>query len=149
MTTTHELRVAQFIEAYGDGSDGASPTVNQWRHILTRDPAQPVTLVNLFKMRPQAQYRDSRSMSVTGQEAFDRYAEVSIPSLEQVGGKFLLVAPYEAIMVGAEEQWDLIAIGSYPSTTALIALFESPAYCAAFAHRVAACALQKVYVCNG
>lgn len=60
-----------------------------------------------------------------------------------------MVAPFEAMFVGAEEDWDLVAIGSYPNTDALIALFDDADYCEAFVHCTAACVRQKVYVCSG
>ena len=77
------------------------------------------------------------------------YAEVSMPALHKAGGKFLLVAPVEGMFAGVPEDWDLVAIGSYPNTDALLALFEDGAYQAAFHHRTAACQRQKVLLCSG
>ena len=55
-----------------------------------------------------------------------------MPALERAGGRFLLVGPCEGGFAGADEDWDLIAIGSYPDTESLLALYEDDAYRAAF-----------------
>lgn len=120
--------------AFGDGSDGASPTPDQWRRVLERPADQPVTILNLFKIRDQA--------------AFDRYAEVSIPAMQKAGGKFLLIAPCAGTFMGEDEDWDLVAIGSYPDAESLLRLFDDPAYVAAYPHRSAACSRQKVLICD-
>jgi uncharacterized protein (DUF1330 family) len=129
--------VEDFEQNYGDGSDGTAPTADQWRRILERDPSQPLTLINFFKFR--ADVPDS-------QDSFSRYAEVSMPTMQRVGGSFLLVSPAAGSMIGPEEDWDLVAIGSYPNLDAFLGLYQDAAYRAAFAHRTAACAHQKVLV---
>lgn len=147
-----EERVDRLVAWYGDGANGASPTRSQWHHIVSRPADAPVTLLNLFKLRDLALYAEKTAEAKaqgTGQDAFDRYATVSIPTLEKVGGKFLLVAPFEQAFIGEEEDWDLTAIGSYPNNTALLALFEDADYRAVYHHRTAACARQKVVVCSG
>ena len=132
--TTSE-RVRALVAAYGDGSDGSVPTAAQWRALAERPPAPGPTLVNLFKFR-----------GAEGQHAFARYSAVSAPALERVGGRFLLVAPFASTLVGEDEDWDLVAIGQYPDTAAVFALFEDAAYREAFAERRAACERQRVYV---
>lgn len=145
-----EKRVDQLVAWYGDGADGAGPTPAQWRHIVARPADSPVTLLNFFKLRAHAYYaKEAVDNPGTGQDAFDRYAAVSMPTLQKVGGKFLLVAPFEEMFVGEKEDWDLIAIGSYPDSAALLALFEDADYRAVFFHRTAACERQRVVVCAG
>ena len=147
-----EQRADQFVAWYGDGSDGASPTKSQWGYITSRPSDEPVTLINFFKLRDKALYAEhvySNDEDRTGQDAFDLYAAVSIPTLEKVGGKFLLVAPFEASFLGVNEDWDLVAIGSYPNNGALLDLFEDTDYRAVFHHRTAACERQKVFIVSG
>ena len=129
-----EGRVGRLVSWYGDGSDGSAPTAEQWRRLLARPAGTAPTLVNFFKFHE------------SGAETFARYTAVSMPTLEKVGGRFLHVAPFGASLVGKDEDWDLVAIGSYPDTEAVLALFEDEAYREAFAHRRAACARQKVLV---
>ena len=159
-----EDRVARLVAWYGDGSDGASPTAEQWRQVVGRPAESPITLINFFKLRDRALYRDEALAPVvteggqsgqksgqaeSGKAAFDRYAAVSIPTMEKIGGRFLLVAPFEAGFVGAEEDWDLVAIGSFAHKEVLLSLWEDADYHAAYPHRTAACARQKVVVCKG
>lgn len=145
---TIDRRVVQLCEWYGDGRDGACPTPAQWRQILERPAAKALTLINFFRLREVAAYQDAAE-TASGQEAFARYAEVSMPTMERVGGRFLLVGPYEGMFLGEPEDWDLIAVGSYPDSDAFMALYGDPGYRAAFRHRTAACARQKVVVCAG
>ncbi|QTD57327.1 DUF1330 domain-containing protein [Parasphingorhabdus cellanae] len=143
------LNVQQFIDWYGEGSNGASPTEQQWRQILTLPENEPVTLINFFKLNETANYparSDTFETSVSGEEAFNRYAEVSVPTMERVGGKFLHVGPFSGMFIGEEEHWDIVAIGAYPDLHALVSLYSDEGYRAAFIHRTAACARQKVLV---
>lgn len=147
---TTDERIDRLLDHYGDGSDGSAPTEAQWRHVFERSEELPITLINFFKMRSHAAYgREAPGLEseATGEEAFRRYSEVSIPTVEKIGGRFLLVAPLEAMFLGGAEDWDLVAIGSYPNTAALLALFEDPDYQAVSRHRAAACARQKVLIC--
>lgn len=148
----HDTLIAQLLAWYGDGSDGAAPTKQQWAHVLSRPKERPITLVNFFKMRDEAIYPASSSYHQnpgTGEEAFARYAEVSIPTLAKIGGKFLSLGPFEKKFIGTEEDWDVTAIAHYPNSSALIALYEDQNYRQAFNHRTAACAKQQVSLCTG
>lgn len=133
-TSSVQDRAIALSAAYGDGADGATPTSTQWQRLLDRPADQPVTLLNLFKIRDQA--------------AFDRYAEVSIPAMQKAGGTFLMIAPCAGAFLGEDEDWDLVAIGRYPDAAALLRLLDDPDYQAAFPHRTAACARQKVLICD-
>ncbi len=144
-------RVDQLIEWYGDGEDGSSPTRQQWRHVVSRREDKPVTFINFFKIRDSSCYpRHSllEQMPVTGEEAFDLYAKVSIPAVGKVGGKFLLLAPFEATFIGKDEDWSVVAVGEYPNTIAALELYEDSAYRSVFIHRSAACERQKVLICT-
>lgn len=153
MTTSPSLRdrIEAIVAKWGTQATGV-PHQAVWNAIAQCGEDQPLTLVNYFKMRETASYEaghaDAQS-GLSGQEAFQRYGAVSMPGLEQVGGRFLMVAPFMGSFIGAAEDWDLVAIGSYPNPGALLALFEMDAYREAYAHRVAACAEQRVSVCLG
>lgn len=144
-----EERISQLFEKFGTGEDGAAPTASAWRHVLERDPDKPITLINLFKLRDVAVYPAESGFSGTGQEAFDRYAAVSVPSMQSTGGEFLFVGPVERDFMGAQEGWDIAAIGRYPGTEALLDLFDIPAYRDCYIHRAAACERQQVTICDG
>jgi len=143
-----DSRLDRLIGWYGNGADGSAPTPAQWRALLERPGDRPITLINFFKMRVDAAYpAGTPDSAVSGETAFARYAGVSVPSVEKVGGKFLLLAPFAFSLLGSEEDWDLVAIGSYPHASALLALLEDVDYRAAYPHRTAALARQKVQAC--
>lgn len=144
-------RIESILANWGTGSSGL-PVEATWSALAQCAKDQPVTLVNFFKMRDSAAYPKGMAMAeddISGQEAFQHYAAVSIPSVEQVGGKFLMVAPFARTFIGSAEDWDLVAIGSYPNPSALLSLFELDAYREAYIHRVAACRDQRVSLCLG
>ncbi|MEO1137868.1 MAG: DUF1330 domain-containing protein [Pseudomonadota bacterium] len=143
--STLHARIDAIRESYGHSP--GYPTREAWHQLAACPEDTPVTLVNFFKLHAQAVYPDGTK--TTGQTAFDRYAAVSMPSLAKVGGHFLLVAPFGNSFVGPKEQWDLVAIGTYPNPDALLRLFELETYRACYAHRVAACADQRVSLCLG
>lgn len=141
------LTQTEFTQWYGAGNDGNAPTVAQWSEVLARPADKPVTLINFFKLREKARYDDKQD-EVSGEDAFGKYAAVSIPTMERVGGKFLFVGPYKGMFLGQDEDWDLVAIGSYPDLQALVALYADQGYREVFHHRTAACERQKVIVCG-
>ncbi|MEO1607372.1 MAG: DUF1330 domain-containing protein [Pseudomonadota bacterium] len=137
--------VQTLLDAYGDGSDGTAPTQDQWRRILERNPENGFGLVNFFKFRETADYGDASTLpKISGNEAFQRYADVSVPTMQKAGGEFLAVAPFAGSLLGPEQDWDLIAIGKYPDLAAFTALYTDAAYIEAFKHRAAAVARQTV-----
>ena len=143
-------QIQQLCEWYGDGSDGSSPTAAQWNRILAQPLNQPITLINFFKLRKNALYDSNdvhSGIPVTGSEAFDSYATVSIPTMQKIGGKFLHVGPFSGTFLGNEEDWDMVAIGVYPNLEALLALYTDEDYRRAFTHRTAACERQTVLTC--
>lgn len=142
--------VKQLCTWYGDGRDGLSPLADQWRQILSRPANQPITLINFFKFRAIAEYpqADGPMNNISGQEAFSQYSSVSIPTMEQAGGQFLLVAPYGGMFLGQDEDWDLIAIGTYPNIESFMRLHTDLGYRGVYRHRKAACKQQKVILCS-
>ncbi|MGB0660980.1 MAG: DUF1330 domain-containing protein [Mangrovicoccus sp.] len=155
MNSTSQNRAARIEAILGKwGDEGVGlPNKAAWAELIDLPEDQPVTLVNFFKMRGIAAYPagsdPADAAAVSGQDAFQRYAAVSMPSLEKIGGRFLLVAPFGASFIGGEEDWDLVAIGTYPNPEALLALFELDDYRAAYPHRIAACQAQKTTLCLG
>jgi len=139
----------QLNKWYGDGNDGSCPTEQQWRSILSQPAHSPIVLINFFKLRELARYdtaASSTQASISGADAFNQYASVSIPTMESVGGKFLHVGSFGGVFLGNDAQWDIVAIGSYPNLDALLALYTDKHYRQAFKHRTAACEYQQVLI---
>ena len=146
-----ETRLAALINVYGEGLDGGTPTNAQWRHLLETESAGKTTLINFFKMRDTAEYPMASPHAQkpgSGEDAFMRYAEVSVPTLEKVGGSFLLHGPFDGMFTGEDEEWDVIVVGTYPNRAAVLSLFEDSDYQSVFEHRSAACSRQKVFICG-
>ena len=134
-----DTRAADLAAHFGEE---AGPTAQQWRRMLSGTPDAPITLINFFKLRPVAG-------ESSGMQEMMSYAAVSGPTLEKVGGRFLLTGPFEGTFMGDDEDWDLVAIASYPNRQALVALHEDSAYREAWAHRVAAVERQRVVIAVG
>ncbi|MEO9873689.1 MAG: hypothetical protein ABJF69_02625, partial [Anderseniella sp.] len=102
-----------FVDWYGNGSDGSCPTMQQWQRILDLPADAAVTLINFFKLNEVADYPGGfagMETNVSGQDAFNRYASVSIPTMGKVGGRFLHDGPFAGQFNGDEEDWHIIAI---------------------------------------
>ena len=137
----------QLNDWYGNGSDGSCPTMTQWQNILSQPTEGSITLVNFFKFRTKALYPQDHidhNSVISGNDAFDRYAAVSIPTMERIGGNFLYVGPFVGTLMGGEEDWDIVAMGRYPDLTSFLNLYSDADYRKAFIHRSAACERQKV-----
>ena len=139
--------VEHFLELYGDGESGNTPTRDQWKRVISREPNASFVLVNFFKLRAEAKYQESSNQSfASGEDAFARYAAVSVPAMTEAGGEFVSVAPFAGSFLGEDEDWDLIAIGKYPNLESFLSLYRNPKYIEAFEHRIAAVLKQAVLV---
>ncbi len=148
-STQIEARIERLVDAYGDGADGTCPTREQWQNLFARPADEPVTFVNFFKLRDVPQYADSETeRHENGQSAFDAYASVSIPAVADAGGEFRFVGQFEAGFIGDTGDWDIVAVGAFPTVEHFMALFENPDYIAAYVHRRAACERQQVSMCG-
>jgi uncharacterized protein (DUF1330 family) len=134
-----DTRAAELSNAYGNEM---APTAGQWRHMLAGPADAPITIINFFKLRPVAG-------EGSGLQAMMSYAAVSGPALSKVGGRFLVSGPFEGTFMGDDEDWDLVAIASYPDREALLALLDDADYREAWRHRVAAVERQKVLIARG
>ena len=106
---------------------------------------RPITLVNQFTLRETAEYPDGDACS--GVEAMLRYGAVSGACLEAVGGRFVAQAlPTGVVWGDPDGRWDLVVVATYPNVDAFWALLEDATYRAAFVHRRAAVARQRVTV---
>lgn len=100
----------------------------------------PVTMLNLLRYRAQAEYpAGSGHAPCSGREAYQRYAEVALRKIRELGGEPVLLAPVLArVIAPAGEDWDELLLVRYPSLGALLAMLAMPDYRAATVHRTAA-----------
>lgn len=146
------LNADEFVASFGNAGLPSVPSKDQWQRVLGRPDDQPITLINFFKLNEMANYPEGSaetSERISGEEAFNRYAAVSMPALQQAGGSFLMMGSMDGGFLGEDEDWDVVAIGQYPNKEAFLKLYGNPEYQKAFPHRSAACKDQKVYICTG
>ena len=87
--------------------------------------------------------------AMTGEQAFAKYAETSVPKVTEVGGYFALRGVVESDFIGEEvENWHIIAIGQYPRRENFLELLYDQDYKRAFIYRQAAIANQNVFLVN-
>jgi len=111
----------------------------------------PVDMFNQLKFRPQARYpQELAQPACTGEQAFQRYAELLQPVLPTIGGsiKIWLGRVHAELTPGNGESWDVMAVFRFPSVDALIQLFSNPDFHAVHVHREAAVANSRTFVCS-
>ncbi len=95
-----------------------------------------VHMLNLVKLRAQAEYADGRV--ATGAEAYAAYGRESAATFAKLGGKIIWRGDMEQMLIGPEKHWDLCFIAEYPSVEAFTSMHKYPEYRAAVEHRQAA-----------
>lgn len=105
---------------------------------LDRD--RPIEMLNLIRLRDQADYPDGRQAS--GLDAYKAYGAASGPIFQRVGGQIVWRGKPEAMLIGpADERWHLAFIARYPSAHAFLEMIADPVYSGeAVPHRQAAVA---------
>lgn len=117
------------------------PTRDDLKRLTQTVPLDtPVTMLNLLRYRDQAEYpADAGHAPCTGREAYQRYAEVALQKIKQLGGEPVLMTPVLArVIAPVGEEWDDLLLVRYPSLGALLTMIAMPDYRAATVHRVAA-----------
>ena len=103
------------------------------------DRPGPIHMLNLIRLRDQADYPDGRK--ATGAEAYAAYSAGSAPVFARLGGKIAWRGALELTLIGPEsERWDICFIAEYPSVQAFVEMLFDPDYREAMAHRQAAVA---------
>jgi len=138
--------IEEFIAMYGEGKN--YPTRSQWQRLIEGDMSQPLTVVNFFKLRELADPAMIEE-AMSGEQAFAKYAETSVPKVSEVGGHFALRGAVEGDFIGEDlENWHIIAIGQYPKREYFLELLSDQDYKKAFKYRQAAIESQNVYFIN-
>lgn len=106
------------------------------------DADGPVIMLNLNRYRERAAYEGEppggADPDVPGREAYERYGEVALRTLERVGGRVLWYTRSPGTVVGDEtDRYDEIIAVFYPSLQAFLGLALDPDILTASAHRTA------------
>ena len=108
-----------------------------WDEFKTDQRPGPVQMMNLIRLRGQAEYSDG-SVS-TGKLAYRRYSDMSAPIFKRLGGTIIWRGEHELTMVGpTSEVWDISFIAEYPDVQAFMRMMKDPTYRSAMIHRQAA-----------
>ena len=124
------------------GNHPTEPSDDQLFDLRQADQASPITMINLLKFREIAHYEDESlgdAAAISGQEAYQKYADVASAKIHENGGSVIFLAPTQQLVVGDPDKndWDMVAIVAYPSRAAYLKGFDSDEYQAAIKHRIA------------
>jgi uncharacterized protein (DUF1330 family) len=111
------------------------PTSEQLQALLEGPADVPVVMVNLLRMKPQA---DAPDAGLTGEAAFRRYTEKMIPFIETKGARVLWSGRLDSQVVGSgADAFQMMALVEYPSRQAFVAIATDPYVAEIGLHRAA------------
>tara|TARA_R110000824_G_scaffold38856_1_gene118224 strand:- start:706 stop:1134 length:429 start_codon:yes stop_codon:yes gene_type:complete len=113
------------------------------RDFMTRAISGPITMLNLLRFKPVADYSMSPELKpagdCTGKEAFDRYIQHTLPFLDKSGGELLFYGEGGQWLIGPSgDGWDAAMLVRQASVEAFMAWNADSAYLAGIGHRTAA-----------
>lgn len=112
-------------------------TLDAFRAFRENDRPGPIHMLNLVKLRAQAEYPDGRT--ATGAEAYAAYGRESAPVFKRLGGRIVWRGRMEQMLIGpADAAWDLCFIAEYPNPDAFATMIKDTEYRRAMEHRQAA-----------
>jgi len=118
---------------------GVSPTEAQLRSLLQHPDDGPVQMVNLLKFHNRARYPDGHPLAGdaggSGAEAYMRYGTVASKKIVEYGGRFVLLATGEQVVIGDSPEWDQTVVVEYPNRAAFVDMILDAEYQAAHPHR--------------
>ncbi len=119
------------------------PTQEQGAAYFGAAPAGPVVMLNLLRFRQVADYSQHPELApdspISGEEAYLRYAEHTLPFLAEAGGELLFQGAANAHLIGpTDERWDRVLLVRYPSAQVFLSFATNQAYLAGLGHRSAA-----------
>jgi uncharacterized protein (DUF1330 family) len=124
------------------------PTRGQLERLVAGSPEEgPIIMLNLLRFRDQAD-PVAGAQGLTGRQAYERYAAAAAGHLAAVGGRLLHAARCVEAVIGADGEWDLVAVVEYPSRSAFLAMVSEPEYQATTVWRTAALADSRLILCT-
>lgn len=100
-------------------------------------------MLNLLKFREIADYSDSPHLDpgipISGQEAYDRYIEHTLPFLDEIGSELIFSGQGGHFVIGPQdESWDLVLLVKHPSVAKFMSFAGNEGYLKIAGHRTAA-----------
>ncbi len=119
------------------------PTSGQMQAIADQTGQGSFVMVNLLKFRDKAVYTDGRPDSVSGAEAYKRYAEKMKVIVEREGGRFVFGGEVQGLVIGeVDELWDIVGLMEYTSREEFMRIVTLPEVQEISVHREAGLAGQ-------
>ena len=120
-----------------------NPNETQMKEFMEGDADSPIHMVNLLKFKEKAEYEDGRETNLSGAEAYAIYGQEVQGHVKKVGGSGVFSGQVSRLMLGeVDELWDMIAVVTYPSRKAMLAMITDPDYQESAKHRQAGLAGQ-------
>lgn len=121
------------------------PSENQLAKLISLSIETPLAVLNLFEFNTMANYQSgdpeyaTSASEISGQEAFNLYGDVVGKTIEDLGGRVVMQAPTEQILIGNEAaNWHAAAIMYFPSRGAFLQMMSDANFQRASRHRKAA-----------
>jgi hypothetical protein len=119
------------------------PTDASVGHLLERNIAGPIVMLNLLRLRANADYSATPGLApvepISGHEAYRKYVDHTKPFLAASGGQLLLEATGGHNFIGPlEERWDVVMLVQQASLADFFAFASNDGYLAGMGHRTAA-----------
>jgi uncharacterized protein (DUF1330 family) len=113
------------------------------RAFFSRRISGSVVMLNLLRFRVAADYSANPELApgtpISGEAAYRRYMEHTLPYLEKSGGKVLFYGRGGEFLIGpSEERWDAVMLVEQSSVAAFLAFASDREYLSGIGHRTAA-----------
>ena len=107
----------------------------------------PFAVINLLLYKEWAAYPPGTvTEKLTGEQAYERYSELSIPFVDKVGGVPMWRGHLAVNLIGpVDNRWDEILIMQYPRRSAFQSMLSDPEYQAIVFHRTAGVKDSRLY----
>ena len=118
-------------------------TEESGRSLFSRGIAGPVVMLNLLRFRPVADYSSAPELApsepITGESAYRRYIDHTLPFLRKSGGEILFHGQGGEFFIGpSDERWDAALLIRQASLESFLAFASDPGYLEGIGHRTAA-----------
>jgi uncharacterized protein (DUF1330 family) len=118
------------------------PDRQAWEAFKALPGDQPIQMLNLVKLKPQAEYppdHPDHGKGLSGLDAYRAYGRTSAEVFKRVGGRQIWAGKPQVLVTGPQdvEQWDLAFIAEYPSARAFMEMVRDPEYREHVKHRTA------------
>jgi len=119
------------------------PTQEAGRDFILQKITGNIVMLNLLRFRAVADYSASPELApdqpVSGEEAYRKYIEHTLPFLEKSGGEIFFMGKAGKFLIGpTSEIWDVVMLIRQKNVESFMAFESNREYMAGIGHRTAA-----------